>query len=188
MIIPRADRRSVNMDTTLIQAIKNRQCVYRFDPTPLSEDVIQAILDAGRWAPSWLNRQPWRFHVITESKTKKRIMKEAPSIFHEGILEAPATIAVLVNVMDDPFHYIEAGAVATQNMALAAYALGLGSCWIGVFNLRGARRSTEERIKKVLKISKEYRLIALLPIGKPRMINQERTRKDLKEITSFNQF
>lgn len=46
------------MDTTIIQAIKNRQCVYRFDLTPLSEDVIQAILDAGRWAPSWLNRQP----------------------------------------------------------------------------------------------------------------------------------
>lgn len=85
-------------------------------------------------------------------------------------------------------HYIEAGAVATQNMALAAYALGLESCWMGIFNLRGARRSTEEWIKKVLKIPKEYRLIALLPIGKPRMINQERTRKDLKEITSFNHF
>ena len=176
------------MDTTILQAIKNRQCTFRFDPTPLSEDSIQTILDAGRWAPSWLNRQPWRFYVITESKKKQRIMKEAPNIFHEGILEAPATIAILVNVMDDPFHYIEAGAVATQNMALAAYALGLGSCWIGVFNLRGARRSTEERIKKILKVPKEYRLIALLPIGKPRMINQERTRKGLEDLTSFNQF
>jgi nitroreductase len=176
------------MDTTILQAIKNRQCVYRFDSTPLNKDVIQTVLDAGRWAPSWLNRQPWRFLVITESKLKKQIMKVAPGIFHEGIIEAPATIAILVNVMDDPFHYIEAGAVATQNMALAAYALGLGSCWIGVFNLRGARRSTEERIKKVLKVPKEYRLIALLPIGKPRSINPERTRKDLAEITSANQF
>lgn len=176
------------MDITIIQAIKNRQCIFRFDPTPLSEESIQTILDAGRWAPSWLNRQPWRFYVITDPKMKRQIMKEAPSIFHEGILEAPATIAISVNVMDDPFHYIEAGAVATQNMALAAYALGLGSCWLGVFNLRGARRSTEERIKKVLKIPKEYRLIALLPIGKPLMINQERTRKRLEDITCVNQF
>lgn len=176
------------MDATVIQAIKNRQCIFRFDSTPLSEDNIQTILDAGRWAPSWLNRQPWRFYVITEPKMKRQIMKDAPNIFHEGILEAPITIAVLVNVMDDPFHYIEAGAVAAQNMALAAYALGLGSCWIGVFNLRDARRSTEERIKKALKVPKGYRLIALLPIGKPRMINRERTRKAIEDITSFNQF
>lgn len=176
------------MDANIIQAIKNRKCTFRFDSTPLSEDNIQTILDAGRWAPSWLNRQPWRFYVITEPKIKRQIMKDAPNIFHEGILEAPITIAVLVNVMDDPFHYIEAGAVAAQNMALAAYALGLGSCWIGVFNLRDARRSTEERIKKALKVPKGYRLIALLPIGKPRMINRERTRKDIEDITSFNHF
>ena len=176
------------MNVTILQAIKNRQCIFRFDPTPLSEETIQTVLDAGRWAPSWLNRQPWHFYVITDPKMKQRSKKEAPSIFHEGILEAPATIAVLVNVMDDPFHYIEAGAVATQNMALAAHALELGSCWIGVFNLRGARRSTEERIKKVLKVPKEYRLIALLPIGKPQPINQERTRKDLEDMTSFNEF
>jgi nitroreductase len=167
----------------VLEAIRSRRSIIRFEPVPLEEEKIQAILDAGRWAPSWLNKQPWRFLLITDRNAKKRISEHAPTLFNIAINEAPLCIAVYVDPAEDPFHYVEAGAVATQNMALAAHSLGLGSCWIGVFSLKGDKGSAEAKIKEALHIPKPYRLVALLPIGVPKSVPaKEPNRKALSEI------
>ncbi|MGA2465406.1 MAG: nitroreductase family protein [Thermodesulfobacteriota bacterium] len=118
----------------VLKAIKNRRTVRRFKPNPIDEEMLQMILEAGRWAPSFSNLQPWRFIVIKDQGLKNALDKAArESVLHLGINEAPVVILVCVDRRIDPLHAIEAGAAATQNMTLAAYSLGLGAGWIGIW-------------------------------------------------------
>ena len=166
---------------TVLKAIRDRRTVIRFETTPVGEDMIQAILEAGRWAPSWINSQPWRFKVVTDSGVKKRLSENVPTVFNLGITEAPVCIAVCVDPGADPSHFVEDGAAATQNMALAAHSLGLGSSWIGVHNPRVEKGSAEEKIREILKLPKTHRVVSLLPIGVPKYF-PEKDRKELSEL------
>jgi nitroreductase len=179
--------------TNLIQdAIKDRRSVLHFEKTPVEEEKLQVILEAGQWAPSWLNKQPWRFIVVKDPAIKETISHFAPTIYTRGIEEAPVCIVVSVDPDEDPFHFIEDGAAATQNMTLAAHSLGLGSSWIGVFSLKGEKDSAEEKIKNALEIPKTHRVISLMPIGVPRLVERARAvkknRKTLSKLVYQNKF
>ena len=171
------------MSNPVLEAIRGRRSVVRFETTPVDEDKLQAILEAGRWAPSWINSQPWMFVVIREQALKERISEHVPSIFNQGIREAPVCIAVCVSSDEDPHHFVEDGAAATQNMTLAAHSLGLGSIWLGIFNPKSEKGSAEEKIGTILGISRPNRLISVLPIGVPKYV-PEKGRKELSQIVS----
>lgn len=171
----------------VLEAIRNRRSIIRFETTPIEEEKIQTILEAGRWAPSVLNRQPWRFIIVKDPTIKEALSEIAPTLFKKGMREAPLCLAVTVDPNEEPYHFIEDGAAATQNMALAAYSLGLGSCWIGIFRLEGEKGTSEEKIKKILEIPKTHRVIALLPIGVPKYF-EEKTRKPLSQLVYQNKF
>lgn len=174
---------SEKVDNPILKALKDRRTIYRFEKTPIDEKKIDSILEAGRWAPSWLNKQPWRFVVITDQDIKESVSERVPTVHSLGIKEAPICFAVCVDPEEDPYHFIEDGAAATQNMALAAHSLGLGSCWIGVFNLKKEKGSSEERVKEIIQIPKKYRVISLLPVGIPKHI-PEKTRKELAQLVT----
>ncbi|MEM2110629.1 MAG: nitroreductase family protein [Candidatus Bathyarchaeia archaeon] len=175
------------MDNPVLETIKSRRSVFRFETTPVKDEELQAILEAGRWAPSWLNSQPWRFLCITDKETKKNISDNVPTAFRAAIIEAPVSIAVFVDPKEDPYHFVEDGASATENMALAAKSLGLGSCWIGVFDREDKKDSSEAKIKAFLNAPKNYRLISILPIGVPKQVS-EKTRKELSQLVYREKF
>ncbi len=175
------------MVNPILKAIKDRRSVTRFETTPIEEEKIHSILEAGRWAPSWLNKQPWRFILISDRDIKKRISEHVVTLYNVGIREAPICIAVCVDPKEDPYHYVEDGAVATQNIALAAHSLGLGSSWIGVFNLKKKKGSSEDRIKEILKVPKNYRVISVLPVGVPKRF-PEKDRKELSQLVYRDNF
>lgn len=81
--------------------------------------------------------------------------------------DASAVIAVCVNPKEDPDHYVEDGAIAIQNMALVTQSLGLASYRIGTYQVHGAKTAAEDELKELLDIPGNYKLIALVPIGKP---------------------
>ena len=175
------------MTNSVLKAIRDRRSSSGFKSTQVDEKKLNAVLEAGRWAPSWANTQPWRFITITDERTKER-MSEAVSTFYKIVIkDAPICIAVCVNPKKDPFHFIEDGTTATQNMALAAHSLGLGTSWIGVFSLRDEKNSSEKKLKKILDVPKEWRLISILPIGVPKF-KETKTRKELYTILSVNHF
>ena len=128
------------MSNEVLGAIRNRRSVLRFESATVEDDKLEAILEAGRWAPSWINKQPWNFIVIKDQKTKEKLSEAVPTTFVQGLKEAPVCIAVVVNTVEDPYHYAETGAAAAQNMALAAHSLGLNSSWIGVYDLRNEKK------------------------------------------------
>ncbi len=164
----------------VLKTIKNRRTIRRFKPNPIDDEMLQVILEAGRWAPSFSNLQPWRFIVIKDLSTKNLLDKAArESVLHLGINEAPVVILVCVDRRIDPLHAIEAGAAATQNMTLAAHSIGLGAGWIGIWGTEA-----EVSIQKIFKLPETVRAVSLIPIGIPDE-SPEGHRKPLEELIQF---
>ncbi len=164
----------------VLNAIKNRRTIRRFKSTPIEEEKLLTILEAGRWAPSFSNLQPWRFIVIKDQVLKDAIDKAArESVLHLGINEAPVVILVCVDRRIDPLHAIETGAAAAQNMALAAFSLGLGAGWIGIWGTEA-----EASIQKIFKLPETVRAVSLLPVGVPDE-SPEGHRKPIEDFTQF---
>lgn len=175
------------MINPVLKAIRNRRSINRFKSTKIDDQKLSAILEAGRWAPSWTNAQPWRFIVIRDKEIKERMSQAVSTFFNLSIIDAPICIAVCVNPDEDSFHFVEDGTTATQNMALAAQSLGLSTSWIGVFSLTNEKNSTERKLKKILKIAEKWRLISILPLGVPKF-KQTKKRKELRDIVDSNYF
>ena len=164
----------------VLNAIKSRRTIRRFKPDPIDEEKIKMILEAGRWAPSFSNLQPWKFIITKDQKLKNELDKASrESVLHLGINEAPVVILVCVDRRIDPLHAIEAGAAATQNMALAGYSLGLGVGWIGVWGTEA-----ETAIQKLFQLPETTRVVSLVPVGNP----DESPKGDRRPLEEFIQF
>ncbi|MGD0689339.1 MAG: nitroreductase family protein [Candidatus Bathyarchaeia archaeon] len=177
------------MGNEVLDAIMQRRSIYQFKPEAVPTEKITSILEAGRWAPSYANSQPWEFITVTDSKLKQEVVEIAKETMaaHAGIEGAHTIIATCVDPEKDQYHFIEDGAVATQNMALAAHSLGLATYWVGIFSLMNDRKSVEHRIKEVLNIPEKIRVISLLPIGVP-AYSVEKQRKRLEEICHVDKY
>jgi len=108
-----------------IECLKTRRSVRSFADKEIPANVIEDIIDAGRLAPTANNLQPWEFIVVTDKETRKKIA--ALTDWGKFIAEAGACIVVLSK---DTKYYIEDGSAATQNIMLAAWAHGIGTCWV----------------------------------------------------------
>ncbi len=167
----------------VIKAILNRRTIRKFRQQPVPREKVEAILEAGRWAPSFSNAQPWKFIVVQEEETKKRLSEEAGrSVYYKGIVEAPVTVVICADPEEDSQHWMEAGWLAHQSMALAAHSLGLGCSWILIANTK-----SEGPVKKLLKIPKRLRVSSLMPVGFPDETPKSH-RKPLQEIVSYERF
>jgi len=175
------------LSNPVLEAIRQRRSVFRFKPGDIGEDKIDAIMEAARWAPSFVNSQPWNVVVVKDRETKRKLRELATTITGVGIEESPVTFVISVDPKKDPHHYVEDGAAATQNMSLAAHSLGLGSFWVGVFDVSGSRASSEEKIKQLLNIPKEHRVISVLPVGVPAM-TFHKDRKPSSEFVHYDAF
>ncbi len=175
------------MVNATLDAIKKRRSITNFFSKSIDEKDLQVVLEAGRWAPSWLNMQPWKFIVVKDKSIRLDASRILSTIFSSTVKEAPVFIAICVNPEINPYHFIEEGAAVTQNMALVAQSIGLGTIWIGAFSLNNEKNSTEQKLKNILKIPKKWRLISLLPLGYPKF-RGHKTRKELNEIVDWNYF
>ena len=165
----------------VFEAIKGRRSVRKYKKDSVPEELILKILDAGRWAPSASNVQPWSFIVLKDVEVKRRVAEV--TTYGRFLADAPLGIVV---VIDPAVSYrsggVEDGAIATQNMLLAAHALGLGTCWIGSYN-----STYEESVKEILEIPKNRRVLSIISIGYPAE-SPTKTRKELREIVSIDKY
>lgn len=181
----------------LLKAIEERRSIIRFEPKPVTDEQIRAILEAGRWAPSFANSQPWEFIVVKDEELLGELnglvqriavaRRGQVALSKAGLGDAPVVIVVAVDPWKDPRHFVEAGAVAAQNMALAAYGLGLASYWAGVYHPRRRGGTPEAKIKKLLNIPREHRVIAILPIGVPAYEDRSE-RRELSELVHYDRY
>jgi len=146
----------------VVDAIATRKSVRAYSARPIEDEKLTAVLDAARLAPSASNRQEWRFVIVRDSQTRKKIAEAADGQTFVG--EAPA---IIVTCADTDGHVMMCGqlcypinlATALAHIMLAAVELELGTCWIGRFN--------EKRVKEILGIPEKIRVVCVMPIGYP---------------------
>jgi nitroreductase len=167
----------------VMEAIRERRSVRAYQDKAVPEERLRAILEAARLAPSASNRQQWRFIVVQDLKRRISLMKAAGNQGFVG--EAPIIIAAVALAPDYIMHcdvpsYPVDIAIAVDHMSLKAVEEGLGSCWIGHFE--------QERVKEILQIPKEYKVVALLTLGYAKDKPRPKNRRPLEEIVSFEVF
>ena len=186
----------------VFDAIIGRRSCRKFLPGALSDADIEKILEAGNWAPSPANQQPWEFVVITDPGIKARIFTESEAcrkkLFERSgwkwlekfSIDFVKEAAVIVAVVGDPrksgadmfldegagLGYLEGCSAAVQNMMLAAHALGLGSLWFSLFEASAVRQ--------ILGLDAGKDPVALLCIGRPGTVPASK-RKDFREKTTY---
>jgi len=167
----------------VIEAIKGRRSIRKYKDEPVARELILQIIEAGRWAPSAMNAQPWKF-IVTTDQAKKEKMADR-SRYAKFLPNAPVAIIVCARfderrqVEDKALRYfsIQDTAAAIQNMLLAAYSLGLGTCWIGDFD--------ERQLKELFTIPENYNPVAIIALGYPDVQPTSTFRKPVEEIIDF---
>ena len=171
----------------VFEAIKNRRSVRAFTNQPVSDEEVEKLIDAAIWAPSAGNIQPWEFIVVRQHEVKRGLRKAA--LNQTFIEEAPVVIVVCANVWRSEQGYRSRGvnlfclqdtAAATQNMLLAAHALGLATCWVGAFQ--------EEEATKVLHIPSGLRPVAIIPVRHAAEKPKARPRRAVSKIVHNETF
>lgn len=160
----------------VLKAVRERRSVRKFTDAPVDDEALQAILEAGRWAPSGLNNQPWRFVVIREAAARRAVGQKTE--YRKILEESPLLIAVFLD-MEQSYNRtkdLQAVGACLQNMLLAAHSLGLGAVWIGeILNRR-------EEVERILGVPESFELMAVLAVGHPQRIPKDSKRKALSEL------
>jgi nitroreductase len=168
--------------------VLSRRSIRAYAKKRIPTSVLNNILEAGRQAPSAGNRQPWHFIVVTDEETKQTLSWGRVNWF---IKDAPLAILGCANT-DTGNWSIKDTAIALQNMVIAAWAMGVGSCWLGAFK--------EGEVKQILNIPENWKVVALITFGYPAEgenrfpanFNDMRERltmkKPIEQIVSFNTF
>lgn len=145
----------------VFEAIMTRRSIRRFEPRPVPDDLIMKVLEAGIWAPSGMNNQPWRFIVIKDSKAKEDLSKLT---YYSALVKGAAALIALFLDHCASYDYIkdvQACGACLQNMLLAAHALGLGAVWIGEI------LKAKEQVRELLGAPEGFELMALMALGYP---------------------
>ncbi|MCL2361246.1 MAG: nitroreductase family protein [Defluviitaleaceae bacterium] len=166
------------------EIIKTRRSIRKFKPTPIPKDKIIAILEAAMLAPSACNTRPWRFIAITNREMLNRLADAHK--WAQMLRTAPLAIVVVAlpatqdgQKFDLPlgFYPQDCGA-ATQNILLQAEALGLGSCWCGVYP-----KPVLPAIREILEIPEEEQPFNLIAVGEKDEWPEPRGRYDEAKVT-----
>ena len=146
----------------VLEVIRKRRSIREYRDQAVERSTLERLLEAARLAPSASNRQEWRFVVVTDAGTRQQLV---PMAADQGFVgQAPVVIAACA---ETDGHVMSCGqlcypidvAIALEHICLQAAAEGLGTCWIGSFD--------EQKVKTLLGIPAEIRVVQLLTVGYP---------------------
>ncbi|ACB85693.1 nitroreductase family protein [Natranaerobius thermophilus] len=172
----------------LYKALHERRSVRKYTDDPVPEEKLSKILEAARIAPSWANKQCWRYIVIKD-EGKKEELYSALSEKNPGakaLTQAPVAVILCADpeasgkLNDKEYYMLDAG-ISMQQMMLAAHAEGLGTCWIGWID-------DEKRIRDTFKIPENIEVVGITPLGYPAKESKPTPRKDMSEIVFYEEW
>lgn len=195
----------------VIDNIKKRRSIRKYKNKKISNKIILELIEAGRYAPSSNNSQPWRFIVITNRKKirelslyikkwfikrlkigaivslfSKRIKKELESaekrVFTgKDLFFYDAPLLILICARKNRFT-VKDCSCAAENMLLAARALGIGSCWIGFADLV---LNTNKKLMSKICVPNNNKIIATLVFGYPLKFTKPHPRKEEANVIKW---
>lgn len=166
----------------VFEAFRKRKSSRSYAETSVTDAVLVNIVEAARLAPSAGNVQPWHFVIVRDDEKRRRIAEGCR--YGKFLSESPVVIIACGNRRASPRWYAVDTSIALEHIVLAATALGLGTCWIGMFN--------EEEIREMVDVPDEFEIVALLAVGYgkkktdlwAKILHTMRPRKKLGEIVS----
>ena len=149
----------------VLEAIKGRRSIRRFKDAPIPASLLSLLENSLLEAPSAGNLQSRRFYYVFRGETGRQLARAA---YHQDFIqEAPLAVVCCAN-LKIASQYGERGrslyclqdvAASIENLMLAAYALGLGTVWVGSFN--------EKEVIRILNLPDHIRPVAIVPVGYP---------------------
>ncbi len=188
----------------VIEAIKERRSIRKYRPDPLPEKILQTILEAARWAPSWANTQSWRLIIVRDPLTKSKLAdtlqsarEGAKNSAAEAVRTAPVVIVGcaqrglsgsyrsgekkgLPATDKGQWWFMFDLGLAMQNLTLAAHALGLGTVHVGMFD-------TAE-VARMLALPENIAVVEIMSLGYPDEKPPTPSRKETGEFVFYEKF
>lgn len=167
----------------VLKAVRERRSIRDFQKKEIPDEIVDKLIDSLIWAPSAGNLQARKFYFIKDEKIKKKLA--AAALNQNFIAEAPL---VIVGCTDSRISYrygerginlysIQDVACSIMGMMLVAHENGLGSVWVGAFN--------ESAVFEILKLPKNLRPVAIVPVGYPSKIPIPPPRVSKEEAIEF---
>ncbi len=161
----------------VFDAIKKRRSIRKYKNTEIEAEKVEKILESARLAPSAANRQEWKFLVVEDPQTRKKLVEAANN--QKFIAEAPMTIVACSTESErvmpcDQYAYTVDLSIAVSFMILEATEIGLGTCWLGAYD--------EGKVKEILKIPEDIRVPAMFTVGYADENPAPRPRNDIDNI------
>ncbi len=163
----------------LIKLIKTRRSIRRFTDDPVSDGLIDNIIEAGTWAPSGKNNQPWKFAIIKDKGLKAQVSELTH--YSKCVLSANVLIAVFLDNASSYHKIKDAQAIGAclQNMLLTIHDQGLGAVWLGEILRNG------DKVRELVNGSDDLELMAVLALGYPAGEGGQGSRKELDQTIFF---
>ena len=162
--------------------IKKRRSIRKFTDKPVSDELIEKILESARLAPTWANMQGVRIIVV---RKPKNVQKIRDAVAQKWMKYCHSFIVVTIKPAKsgqcgDLKYFTVDAAIVMEHIILSAFNEGLGTCWIGHFK--------ETEVQEALEIPKRSKVIAITPIGYSKYEPREQQRKSIHEITYRDSF
>ena len=182
------------MKETVMKAIKERRSVRNFEDKPIPDDLLDTVLEAVQWTPSWANTQCWEVVVIKDPGIKADLQEAAfqkSNPAFKSIANAPVVIALCARLNESGYYknvvttkfgdwFLFDLGLAAQSIGLAAHAVGLGTVITGLFD--------HDKAAAVINLPGGHELVSLIPIGFPSKVPSAPKRKEISEFTRENTF
>ena len=166
-----------------VEAIRTRRSVRKYEETAVSDEQINQVLESARYAESWANKQGWHILVVKSADARAKL---AAALEGNPGAKAVAQAPVLLAVCMDPAasgslpgreYFMTDAGILMDHLMLEAADLGLGTVFIGMFD--------EDKVREVLGVPAEFRIVGLTPLGVPAKIPGERPRNELGDIVHW---
>ncbi len=177
----------------IMEVIKERRSIRKYEEKDVPEGVLNSLLEAVRWSPSWANTQCWEL-IVVKDKTLKENLKD--TIFPKNpatnaIAQAPVLLALCGKLKSSGFYnnivttkfgdwFMFDLGLFTQTLCLAAQNLGLGTVIVGLFD--------HDKAKSMVKVPEGFELVVLIPLGYPAKISSAPKRREIGEFVHHNTF
>jgi nitroreductase len=160
----------------MLEIIRKRRSIRRFTGQDVESTVLNTIIEAGTWAPSGLNNQPWKFITIRSREMREKLA--GLTKYGRIIRDAPVCIAVFLDngLSYDRTKDIQAIGACIQNMLLQIHAMGLGAVWLGEILKNSAG------VQELLGAPGNTEFMALIALGYPAEKNLQAERKGTEVV------
>ena len=179
--------------TDFMEILKGRRSIRKYEEKGIPEGILNQVLEAVQWSPSWANTQCWEVVLVRDGETKTRLQETLPPTNPavKALIQAPVVLALCGKVKSSGYKKGEVTTkfgdwflydlgIATQSICLAAHDQGLGSVVIGLLD--------HDKAKQVLGVPDGYELVSLIPLGYPAKDSPAPKRRAIGEFTHEGTF